>query len=74
MKYLEMFRKVKTRPESLTAPRPMPGRIQMGYCALITLEENSKLHCYFAELGKLTIMNKKEYEKEMGKIKHYWSA
>jgi hypothetical protein len=74
MKYIETFRKGKIASESLAAPRALPGTRQISYCALMTLEENSKLHCYFAELGKMTTMNKKQYEEEMGKFKHFWSA
>jgi len=74
MKYIEMFRRGKTQSESLAAPRPLPGKAQISYYALVTLEENSKLHSYFAELGKLTMMNKKQYQKEIGKIKYCWTA
>lgn len=73
-KYVEKFRREKNQSESLVAPRPLPGRAQISYYALLTLEEHSPLHSYFSDLGKVMVMTKKQYQQELGTLTHYWSA
>jgi len=74
IKYIEKFRAEKTPSESLAAPRPLPKTEQISYYALVTLEEHSTLHSYFLARGKLTIMDKKQYQAELANLTYYWSA
>jgi len=74
MRHIEKFRRDKTELESLLAPRPPAGRFQAFYYALVKLEYDSTLHSYFAKLGKLELIDQKNYQAEIETIMHYWSA
>jgi hypothetical protein len=73
-KYIETFRARKTSQETLIAPRPLPGRPQTSYYALVKLQPDSQMHSYFAEKGKLTVITGSQYEQETANIKYHWSA
>lgn len=74
MRHLERVRRDKAQGESIIAPRPQ--RFSMGsiYYGLVVLHENSRLHSYFSQLGKVEYLNKEQYDHEIAKVEAYWEA
>ena len=72
MKYIKEFECRKTGSESLIAPRPMRGKKQSSYYAMLNIQKSSENYLFFTKLKKFEYIDKDEYQKQMQGIKHSW--
>jgi hypothetical protein len=73
-KYILKFRYNKIEGESLIAPRPLPGRFQRFYFALVVLVEGSNNHATSSAFANYLILSKDEFENLRNDVKYSWDA
>lgn len=71
-KYLEKFKTIKRVNESMTAPRPLPQRLQTKYYAVIKFVPASSSYNYFNARKGFEFLEQSDYEKELDSIKYCW--
>ena len=73
-KYILKFRHNKIEGESLVAPRPLPGRFQRFYFALVILVEGSNNHATSGAFTNYSILSKDEFDNLRSEVKYSWDA
>jgi hypothetical protein len=73
-KYILKFRHNKIDGESLIAPRPLPGRFQRFYFALVILAKGSNNHAISSIFAKYSVLSKEDFDALSNEVKFSWNA
>jgi len=69
---MEAFERLKAPDEELVAPRPLPGRVQPSYFALLRLRIGSDCYKFFEQNKNCLFIQKPEYEKQKSSLTYTW--